>query len=445
MGMTMRNETPAALDPVGLLQRLIAFDTTNPPGHEAPCIAYIQDVLTQAGIQSRTVARDPARPNLIARLPGRGEAPPFLMYGHVDVVPTAGQTWDHPPFSGEIADGFIWGRGALDCKSGVAMMIAALARARADGLKPPGDVLFAALADEEAGAEDGARFLVEEHADLFAGVRYAIGEFGGFTMQFAGKTLMPIMIAEKQTCAIKVTVHGAGGHGSMPVRGGSMVELARVLRRLDRYRLPVHITPEARIMFEAMGDALGGATGFVMRQLLNPALTDLLLSLLGERARLLSPLLHNSASATMLQGSPVINVIPDEILLGLDGRLLPGQRAEDLIRELGELLGPGVTLEVAHVIDPAPPTDMGLFDILAGILRESNPEAFPIPYMLAGATDGRYFSRLGIQTYGFLPMRLPPEFKFTEVIHTGNERIPVDAVTFGADAMYRLLQRLPEA
>jgi acetylornithine deacetylase/succinyl-diaminopimelate desuccinylase-like protein len=443
--MTTSTQTSAELDAASLLQRLITFDTTNPPGHEAPCIGYIQDILGQAGIASQTIARDPARPNLIARLEGRGEAPPFLMYGHVDVVPTEGQVWDHPPFSGKIVDGFIWGRGALDCKSGIAMMITALTRAHARGLKPPGDVLFAALADEEAGAEYGAKFLVEEHPELFADVRYAIGEFGGFSMQFAGKTLMPIMIAEKHTCAVKATVHGAGGHGSMPVRGGSMAELARVLHTLDRRRLPVHITPEARTMFEAMGDALGGITGFVMRRLLNPALTNPLLALLGEKARLLSPLLHNSVSATMLQGSQVINVIPDEIAVGLDGRLLPGQSADDLLRELRDLLGPAVTLEVVHTIDPPPPTDMGLFDILAGILRESSPQASPIPYLLAGATDGRHFSRLGIQTYGFLPMQLPPDFKFTEVIHTGNERIPVDAVNFGADAIYRLLERLPAA
>ncbi len=436
-------EMSSAPDPVTLLQRLITFDTTNPPGDEALCIEYIREILTGAGISTQTVAREPARPNLIARLEGRGEAPPLLLYAHVDVVPTTGQAWDHPPFSGEIANGFVWGRGALDCKSGISMMITALVRAAAEGLKPSGDILFAALADEEAGGVYGAKFLVEEHPELFAGVRYAISEFGGFTMQLAGKTVMPIMIAEKQTCAVKATVHGAGGHGSMPVRNGSMAELARVLQILDRHRLPVHITPEARTMFHALGDALGGLTGFVMRQLLNPALTNPLLSLLGEKARLFSPLLHNSVSVTMLQGSQVINVIPDEIALGLDGRLLPGQRDEDLIRELRALLGPDVTLEVVHVIEPPPPTDMGLFDTLSDILRESNPEAFPVPYLLAGATDGRHFSRLGIQTYGFLPMQLPPDFKFTEVIHTRNERIPVDAVTFGADAMYRLLQRLP--
>jgi acetylornithine deacetylase/succinyl-diaminopimelate desuccinylase-like protein len=443
--MMTRTNSLRPLDPVRLLQRLIAFDTTNPPGNEAPCIEFIRQILADAGIPSQTVARDPARPNLIARLKGRGEAPPFLMYGHVDVVPTTGQRWDYPPFAGEIVDGFIWGRGALDCKGGIAMMISALTRASAEGLKPPGDILFAALADEEAGAEYGAKFLVEEQPELFADVRYAIGEFGGFTMQFAGKTLMPIMIAEKQSCAVKVTVHGAGGHGAMPVRGGAMAELARVLDTLDRRRLPVHITREAKLMFEAMGDALGGVTGFAMRRLLNPALTNPLLSLLGEKARLLSPLLHNSVSPTMLQGSQVINVVPDEIAIGLDGRLLPGQRAEDLVCELRDLLGPAVTLDVVHVIEPAPPTDMGLFDILSAILRESNPEAFPVPYMLAAATDGRFFSRLGIQTYGFLPMQLPPNFKFTEVIHTGNERIPVDAVVFGADAMYRLLNRLPAA
>lgn len=430
------------LDPVALLQSLIAFDTTNPPGNEGPCIAYIQDVLAEAGIPSQTFARDPARPNLIARLKGRDEAPPFLMYGHVDVVPTLGQQWDYPPFAGEIADGYIWGRGALDCKGGVAMMIAALIRAKTEGLQLPGDVLFVALADEEAGGEDGARFLVEDHADLFEGVRYAIGEFGGFTMQFAGKTLTPIMIAEKQTCVVKATVRGPGGHGSMPVRDGAMAGLARILRRLNRQRLPVHITSEVQLMLGAMGDAVGGVTGLILRLLLKPALTDLLLSLLGESAYLLNPLLHNSVSPTMLQGSPVINVIPDEVVVGLDGRLLPGQRSGDLIRELRAFLGPDTELEVVHTVEPLPPVNMGLFETLAVILKECDPDGIPVPYMLSGATDSRYFSRLGIQTYGFLPMKLPADFKFTNVIHTGNERIPVDAVSYGADAIYRLLGRL---
>ena len=169
-------------NPDQLLQRLIQFDTTNPPGDEAECIAYIDQLLTAAGIETKMLARNPARPNLVARLPGRGEAPPLLLYGHVDVVTTANQDWSHPPFAAEIVSGYIWGRGALDMKSGVAMMIAALLRAKAQGLKPPGDVILAVVSDEEDGGDAGAKFLVQEHAALFEGVRYALGEFGGFSM-----------------------------------------------------------------------------------------------------------------------------------------------------------------------------------------------------------------------------------------------------------------------
>ena len=172
---------PLYTRPDDLLQHLIRFDTTNPPGDEADCIAYIRDVLADAGISATILARDPARPNLVARLAGRGEAPPLLLYGHVDVVTTAGQTWSHPPFAGDVADGAIWGRGALDMKGGVAMMLAAFLRAAAEHDPLPGDVIFAALADEENWGDYGARYLVDEHADLFRGVRYAIGEIGGFT------------------------------------------------------------------------------------------------------------------------------------------------------------------------------------------------------------------------------------------------------------------------
>src|SRR6185437_7724924 len=241
---------PLYAHPDELLQHLIRFDTTNPPGNEAGCIAYIRDVLAESGISSTILARDPARPNLVARLAGRGEAPPLLLYGHVDVVTTTGQNWTHPPFSGDLADGAIWGRGALDMKGGVAMMLAAFLRAAAEGADLPGDVIFAALADEENWGDYGARYLVEEHADVFRGVRYAIGEIGGFTIYIGAQRFYPIMVAEKQGVAITATVRGPGGHGSLPMHGGAMAKLGQLLQRLDQYRLPTHITPVTRMMIE---------------------------------------------------------------------------------------------------------------------------------------------------------------------------------------------------
>jgi acetylornithine deacetylase/succinyl-diaminopimelate desuccinylase-like protein len=429
--------------PAELLQHLLRFDTTNPPGDEAACIAYIRDLLAAAGIDATILALDPARPNLLARLPGQGHAPPLLLYGHVDVVTTVGQQWTHRPFAGEVADGCVWGRGALDMKGGVAMMLAALLRARAESIPLPGDVLFLALSDEENMGVTGARFLVERHPELFTGMRYALGEFGGFSQTLGPRRFYPIMVAEKQGCHVRATLRGPGGHASLPLHGGAMAKLARFLHRLDRHRLPVHITPVPRQMITTIADALPAPSGPLLRQLLHPALTARVLDLLRARGALFDPLLHNTVNATIVRGGEKGNVIPSEITVDLDGRILPGFTPDDLLRELRVVAGRDVELAVMHYDpNPAPATpDMGLFDVLAEVLRVADPEAVPIPYMLAAVTDGRFLSHVGIQTYGFTPMRLPADFAFTTLIHAADERIPVDAMAFGADAIYRVLQR----
>lgn len=434
-------ETPIHARPVEILQRLIQFNTTNPPGNEAACIAYARGLLTEVGIESLVVEKVQNRPNLVARLEGAGKAPPILLYGHVDVVTTDKQKWDQPPFDGKLLDGYVWGRGALDMKGGVAMMLSAFLRAKAEGLQPPGDILLAIVSDEEAGGDVGAKFLVEEHPDLFKDVRYALGEFGGFTLRLGGKRLYPIMIAEKQICWTKATFRGQGGHGSMPVRGGAMARLGKALQQLDENSLPIHITPPARMMIEAMSSALGGATGAILGQLANPALANSVLKLLGDRGKIFSPLLRNTVSPTMLTASDKVNVIPNEVSLGMDGRLLPGYKPEHMLTELRAILGSDVDLEVVrHDPGPAEP-NMGLFDTLSGILREADPEGVPIPLLLSGVTDARFFSQLGIQTYGFLPMTLPEDFNFTNIIHSANERVPAAAIEFGAQAMYEALKR----
>jgi len=437
----LKDGFPVYQHPVKLLQRLIRFDTTNPPGNEAPCIAFVHELLKEAGIESSVLARAPERPNLVARLKGGGAAPPLLLYGHVDVVTTANQEWRYPPFEGTVADGFVWGRGALDMKGGVAMMLAAFLRAKAENTALPGDVILAVVSDEETTGDFGARFLVEEHPDLFEGVRYAIGECGGFSFYSGSKRFYPIMVAEKQRCAVRVTIRGQGGHGSMPVRGGAMARLSEVLRRLDARRLPVHLTPTARAMIEAISSALGGTAGFVLGQLKNPALTNAVLNLLGERGALFDPMLHNTVSPTILRGSTTINVIPSEVSVDLDGRLLPGFSPDDLIAEIRGIVGDGADLEVlSYSPGPAAP-DMGLFDTLSGILRETDPEGIPVPLLLSATTDGRHFSRLGIQTYGFLPVRLPEGLNFIRTIHGADERIPVEGLGFGTEAIHTLLQR----
>jgi acetylornithine deacetylase/succinyl-diaminopimelate desuccinylase-like protein len=432
--------------PAELLRRLIRFDTTNPPGNEAACVLFVRDLLDASSIASTIVARDPARPNLIARLPGRGHSQGLLLQGHVDVVTTADQDWTHPPFAGDLTDGFIWGRGALDMKGGVAMMLAAFLRANAEGADLPGDVLLCIVSDEEAGGNDGARFLVEQHADLFTGVRFALGELGGFTATIAGTRFYPIMVGEKQSCLVRATVRGPGGHAALTMHGGAAAKLARFLQTLDERRLPVHVTAAARRMLEAVAAALPESVSAVLLHLLDPTQTDRTLDLLGAQGVGFDPLLHNTVNATIIRGGEKNNVIPSAITVELDGRMLPGQTPDDLLRELSALIGPEVELEAVHYdLNPAAEPDMGLFPILADILRAAEPDATPIPLLFPAVTDARFFSRLGIQSYGFLPMQLPEGWNFTEIIHAADERIPVEAVAFGADAIYQALLRFGEA
>ena len=423
-----------------LLQQLIRFDTTNPPGNEAACIDFVRSLLADVGVDSAVYAKTPERPNLVARLPG-GSKPPLLLQGHVDVVTTAGQQWTRPPFSGDLVDGYVWGRGALDMKSGVSMLVHAFLRAAREQVELPGDVILAVLADEENGGDYGARFLAEAHPELFDGVRYALGEFGGFSQELGGRRFYPIQIAEKQICWLRATIRGAGGHGAMIQRGGTMARLGRLLRDLDRKRLPVHVTPAARAMLEGMAVALPRPQADVMRAVLKPRLTERTLPLLGDQRSSIEPLLRNTVNATIVRAGNKINVVPAEIELELDGRALPGVTPEELIDEVRSAVGDDVEIELIRH-DPGPPEpDLGLFDTLADVLRELDPEGIPIPLLQAGVTDARFFAPLGIQTYGFLPMRLPADFKFLRLVHAADERIPAAAVEFGADAVFRALGR----
>jgi acetylornithine deacetylase/succinyl-diaminopimelate desuccinylase-like protein len=434
-------ETAAYQNPAQLLQNLIRFDTTNPPGNEADCMSYADQLLVAAGFKTVLLGYHPKRPNLVTRLSGRGDAPPLLLYGHVDVVTTAGQKWTYPPFEGRVADGCIWGRGAIDMKGGVAMMLAALLRAKAEGFVPAGDVVLAILSDEEAGGDHGASYLVENHAGRFRGIRYAISEVGGFTVYIGARKLYPIMVTEKQLCTMKAVVRGVGGHGSMPVRGGAMAKLAKVLQKLDQHRLPVHVTPAARQSVKAMAQALPFPSNLVLRQILNPMMTDRILAMFGSGRLALDPLFRNTVAATIVHASEKFNVIPSEITIELDGRLLPGCSPDQLVAELRRLIGPDVTIEVTRYDPGTAEPDMGWFDTLADILRQADPEGTPIPLLFSGVSDARFFRRLGIQTYGFTPMQLPPHLKAWELGHGADERVPTGAMQFGTDAIYEALRR----
>jgi acetylornithine deacetylase/succinyl-diaminopimelate desuccinylase-like protein len=428
-------------DVVELLRDLIRFDTTNPPGNEASCIAHVQRLVEEAGGETRIVARDDSRPNLVARVRGEGEAPPILLYGHADVVTTANQDWGRPPFGGELVEGWVWGRGALDMKGGVAMLVDAFVRAARGELKTRGDVILAVLSDEENGGEFGAKFLADEHADLFEGVRHSLGEFGGAKQTIAGKRFYPIQVAEKQICWLRGRVRGPGGHAAMGVKGAAMGKTGRILARLDSGRLPVHVTPVARAWIEAMAEELPRPQSLVLRSLLDPRLAELTLRAPVPELRILDRALRNTVSATIVHGGLKINVVPSEIELELDARSLPGYGPDDVIREIQTLVGHDLELEtIRHDPYPAEP-DLSQLPLLSSVLRELDPGSTPTPMLQIGVTDGRFFANIGIQTYGFLPLDLPDGFDFTKLIHAADERVPAESIRFGAEAIGRVLER----
>lgn len=439
--------TPIHERPGDLLSELIQFETVNPPGNERACIEYIDGLLTEAGIVTETLAAEPERPNLLARLPG-GDASPLLLQGHVDVVPTDGQEWDEPPFSGIQKDGFVWGRGALDMKGGVAMMVAAMLRAAEAEVEPAGDVLLLVLSDEEMGGDVGAKYMVENHPERFADVEYAIGEFGGFPLRIDGTAFYPIQVAEKRVCWLEATISGRGGHASRPQRDGAMNTLGKLLTRLTEQRLPVHITPPAREFVKALAAEAEPQRAEQLRGLLDPERTDVILDELGPVAERLDPMLHNTVSPTVVNGGGKVNVHPGEVELRLDARLLPGVTPEEFLDELWKIIGDvdGAEFDVVRFDGgEGNCVNMGLFDLLSDSLIEHHPDAVPVPFLLTGATDGRFFEQLDIQPYGYTPLKLPPTFEFEALVHAANERVPVEAIEFGTETLSTVFQEYSSA
>jgi acetylornithine deacetylase/succinyl-diaminopimelate desuccinylase-like protein len=425
----------AASQPAQLLADLIRFRSINPPGAERDCILYLQRLLDAGGFETRLVASDPERPNLVARLPGRGDAPPLLLHGHVDVVPAPADGWRQDPFEGEVADGFLWGRGTLDMKGGVAMMVAAALRAARGAAAPASDLVLALMVDEETGSDLGAAFLVSEHADLLAGVRYAIGEGGGARMKVMGREVYPIQVAEKQVCWIRATFTGQGGHASFAPRGGAAGKLAKAVAHIDTHPLPVHITPVVTQMLSALLPPWQWIDRARGAELVADVITRTSL------APSLDPLVRNTACPTILECGHQVNVAPTSARLTIDARLLPGFTPDQVFAELEPALRGHVELEVLRFDQGLKDPDLALFPLLAGVLHDADPTPPAIPLLLPAVTDGRFFARLGIQHYGFNPMRSTPNLELQRLIHGVDERIPVDDVEFGTACIHEVIRR----
>jgi acetylornithine deacetylase/succinyl-diaminopimelate desuccinylase-like protein len=297
------------------------------------------------------------------------------------------------------------------------------------------------LADEEAGGVRGAQFLVERHPELFAGIRHGIGEGGASTQHIAGRPFYPIMVAEKRACRLRLTLRGPGGHGSRQHRGGAMAKLGELLVALDRRRLPVHVTEVAADYVRGIADASPQPSQARLLALLDPRQTDAVLDAMGEEASPFDPVLHHTVNATIVRGGQKINVIPSEVTLDVDGRMLPGFEPEAFIAEVRQAIGREPEIQVLAVGPRQRPAGRGPFyDLLCAVLRELDPAAVPVPLLMTGGTDQRHFARLGIEGYGYLPLRLPPGFG-QETVHAADERVPAGALDFGTDALVRVLER----
>jgi acetylornithine deacetylase/succinyl-diaminopimelate desuccinylase-like protein len=432
----------AADEAVEHLGALLRMDTTNPPGNESICAEYLAESLRKDGIEPTLVAKAKGRANVVARIKGNGEAPPLLLGAHLDVVEADAKRWRHPPFSGAIADGYLWGRGALDMKNMAAMSLMVVKLLRRSGARLRRDVIFAGVADEEVGCDFGSRFLVEEHPELVR-AEYALGEVGGFTLHVQGRRFYPIMVAEKGLCWLRVRARGTPGHGSLPREDNANVRLARAVARLGSRRLPQHTTPFVKEFVQKVGATLPMPQRLILERILDPRTAPAVLKILPDRslARSFAAVLSNTVSPTVLRGGNKTNVIPSEATCELDGRILPGQTEGSFLAELRAAVGRDVEFEI---LKSAPPTVTSaktpLFETLCRTLLRHDPEALPVPYLMPGFTDAKSWSRLGTKCYGFVPLRLAAGVRFADLFHGDDERVPVDGVRWGVRVLYEAVR-----
>jgi acetylornithine deacetylase/succinyl-diaminopimelate desuccinylase-like protein len=441
MSAAMVTDVPTlALDAQEMCQALLRMDTTNPPGDERKAAEYLAGKLREVGYDPTLIDSAPGRTNLVVRHRGNGKAAPLLLSAHLDVVEADASQWKYPPFSGIEAEGCLWGRGAIDMKNMAAMSTAIMRKLARDRVVLDRDIIFAAVADEEAGCDHGSRFLVENHRDLVA-AEYAIGESGGFSLHIANKTFYPVQVAEKGICWVRARVTGEPGHGSMPRADSAVIRLGEAIARLGAAQFPVHPTRYVKDFLDAVAAQQPALVRPLLRMASKPALLAKIARLVPDVgfARSLSALLSNTASPTVVRAGNKVNVIPGVAEVQIDGRLLPGQTEADFLRELRDVLGEGVELEVIKS-EPATvtePVDSPLFDVIQKQVLAREPDAIVVPYMIPGFTDAKYFTETGARWYGFSPVKIEKGsgIRFADMFHGHNERIPVAGLHWGAEVL----------
>lgn len=436
---TQPDLTPAESEVVELCADLIRFPSVNTGDlatigdGEAQAARYIQDKLEEVGYQTEYAESVPGRGNVVCRLagadPSRGA---LLIHGHVDVVPADATEWQVDPFAGEVRDGFVWGRGAVDMKDMVAMTLAVARDLKRSGVVPPRDLIFCFVSDEEAGGRYGADWLVDNRPEWFTGATEAISEVGGFSVTFDGdRRAYLVAAAEKGIAWATLTAHGTAGHGSMANDDNAVSKLAAAVARLGAHRFPLHRTATLDTFLAEMEDLTG----------MQLPLDDLEggVKKLGPISRLVLATLRNTANPTMLSAGYKANVIPSVATATVDCRVLPGTE-EEFKREVAEILGEDISIEWMEAPPLEYPFEGPLVDAMKAALLTEDPDGRPVPYVLSGGTDNKAFSRLGIVGYGFSPLRLPADLDFTSLFHGVDERVPVDALHFGTRVLGHLLR-----
>ncbi|GAA2316784.1 M20/M25/M40 family metallo-hydrolase [Streptomyces hawaiiensis] len=416
---------------------LIRIDTTNRGGgdcRERPAAEYAAARLADAGFEPTLLERTEGRTNVVARIEGTDpSAGALLLHGHLDVVPAAAADWSVHPFSGEIRDGVVWGRGAVDMKNMDAMILAVVRGWARQGFRPRRDVVIAFTADEEASAEDGSGFLADEHPELFEGCTEGVSESGAFTFHDGGgRQIYPIAAGERGTAWLKLTARGRAGHGSKVNRDNAVTRLAGAIARIGAHEWPLRLTPTVRAALTELAALYG----------IESDLTDVdaLLEKLGPAAALVEPTLRNSANPTMLDAGYKINVIPGEAVAHVDGRYMPGGE-EEFRTTLDRLTGPDVDWEFHHrEVALQSPVDSATFARMRAAVEEFAPEGHVVPFCMSGGTDAKQFSRLGITGYGFTPLKLPDGYDYAAMFHGVDERVPVEALHFGVRVLDRFLR-----
>jgi acetylornithine deacetylase/succinyl-diaminopimelate desuccinylase-like protein len=431
---------------VSLLSSLLQIDTTNPPGNELPAAQLLASYLTRAGLSPELIESAPGRGNVLCRLAGNGTGGgPLLLNAHLDVVPANPSAWQQPPFSGAIVDGYLWGRGAIDMKHMAAMSAVVLGLLHRLRVPLSRDIIFAGVADEETGCALGAQYLVDHFPEKVR-AEYVLGEVGGFTLHLNGRRLYPVQVAEKGVAWLRMTARGTPGHGSMPHADNAVVKLSEAIARLGRNRLPQHNTPVVERFLRQLSGLQPLPARVAIPLLLRPELSGVILSRLMPDRRVAASFaaaLSNTVSPTVLSAGVATNVIPDQASAELDGRTLPGQSPDDLIRELKAMVGEDIDFEVIRSAPPVEsPEDPTVFRAIQEALDEHDPGSAAIPYLVPGFTDAKAYHQLGAKCYGFAPVQLPKDLKFAEMYHGNDERLPVDGLRWGTRVLFDVVRRL---